>query len=166
MRDADFGVEADALRLERTAETYQWRETREGAGSNKTLRYEKVWSSALILSRRFEERSTHANPEALPVASFEVTAPDARLASEPLDPALLKALPAIRELHPEQAGAVRLGGLQFKREGDWLYSGDPRRPEIGDARIRFASAPEGRSRCWRRARTGGWCPTRQGPPAA
>ena len=65
------------------------------------------------------------------------------MAGEPLDPALLRALPATRELRPEQTGAVRLGDLRFKRAGDWLYSGDPRRPEIGDVRMRFASAPEG-----------------------
>ena len=54
------------------------------------------------------------------------------------------ALPATRELRPEQTGAVHLGDRRFKRAGDWLYSGDPRSPEIGDVRLRFASAPEGR----------------------
>ena len=59
-----------------------------------------------------------------------------------LDPALLGPAAAIRELIRNRP-APSLGGLQFKRKGDWLYSGDPRRREIGDARIRFASAPEG-----------------------
>ena len=143
LRDPDFGLVVPALRLERRAETLQWRESREGTGSNKNLRYEKVWSATLILSRRFEERSTHVNPESLPVEGFEAAAADARLAGEPLDPALLRALPAIRELKPDDGGGVGLGRLQFKREGDWLYSGDPRRPEVGDVRIRFAAAPAG-----------------------
>jgi Transmembrane protein 43 len=144
LRDPDFGLVVDGLRLERKAETFQWLERREGTGSNKSLRYEKVWSPVLIPWRRFEERSTHLNPEALPVSSFEAVASDARLFGEPLDPALLRALPATRELRPEQTGAVHLGDRRFKRAGDWLYSGDPRNPEIGDVRLRFASAPEGR----------------------
>src|SRR3954471_21749597 len=143
LRDPDFGLVVDGLRLERTAETFQWLERPEGTGSNKTLRYEKVWPPALIPSGRFEERATHPNPEALPVSGFEAVASDAQLAGEPLDAALLRALPAVRELRPEQTGTVQLADLRFKREGDWLYGGDPRRPEIGDVRIRFTAAPEG-----------------------
>ena len=63
--DPAFGLTTDALRLDRTAETYQWLETRESSGDNKLLRYEKIWSPVLIPSDRFEQRSFHANPRAL-----------------------------------------------------------------------------------------------------
>src|SRR5687767_10613434 len=37
VRDREFKIAADAVRLDRTAETYQWREHREGSGDNKVL---------------------------------------------------------------------------------------------------------------------------------
>ena len=57
--DPDFTLTVSALRLDRTAETYQWLETREGSGDNKLLRHEKVWSAVPIDSARFEQRSFH-----------------------------------------------------------------------------------------------------------
>ena len=46
-RDPALGVTAEGLRLDRTAETYQWLEHKEGSGDNKNLRYERVWSPVL-----------------------------------------------------------------------------------------------------------------------
>ena len=60
-----------------------------------------------------------------------------------IDPALIDALPAIRELRPDRDGPVRAESLTFARSGDWLYSGDPAAPAVGDVRVRFAVAPEG-----------------------
>ena len=116
---------------------------REGTGRNKNLRYDKVWSPVPIPSERFEQRSFHANPPRLPIASTRLPAQGARLAGLELDPALVEALPAIRELRPDDAGPVAAAGLSFARSDDWLYSGDPARPVIGDVRVRFATAPVG-----------------------
>src|SRR6478736_4328878 len=88
VRDPLFGVAAEALRLDRTAETYQWLEVREGTGRNKNLRYDKVWSPVLIPSERFEQRSFHANPPRLPISSARLLAQGVRLAELELDPAI------------------------------------------------------------------------------
>lgn len=141
--DPAFGLTAEALRLDRTAETYQWLETREGSGDNKLLRYEKIWSPVLIRSDRFEQRSFHANPPALRLTTTRFRTADATVDRDAIDPALIDALPAIRELRPEQCGAVRAERLDFTRSGDWLFSGDPGAPAVGDVRVRFAVAPEG-----------------------
>lgn len=143
-RDPEFGISVQALRLDRTAETYQWREHREGSGDNKILRYERVWSPILIPSQRFEQRSTHVNPARLRVESARFPGGEARLSDLALDPVLVDRLPATRELFPERNGPVAASGLGFRRAGDWLYSGDPQGPRIGDVRVRFAAAPEGR----------------------
>lgn len=142
--DPVFGVTAAALRLDRTAQTHQWRETREGSGDNKTLRYERVWSPVLIDSRRFERRMEHANPPALPAESRSFFAPDPRLDGLRLSEELVAALPATRELRPELDGTLAGPAAGFRREGDWLYSGDPAAPRVGDLRLRFAAAPPGR----------------------
>ena len=141
--DPAFGLTTDALRLDRTAETYQWLETRESSGDNKLLRYEKIWSPVLIPSDRFEQRSFHPNPRALRLTTARFRTAGATIGHDAIDPALIDALPAIRELHPEQGGPVHAEGLEFARKGDWLFSGDPGTPVVGDVRVRFAEAPEG-----------------------
>jgi hypothetical protein len=143
-RDPLFGIEAvAALRLDRVAETYQWREHREGSGDNKVLRYERIWSPVLIPSRPFEQRTTHANPTALEVETARFPGGEVRLAGLVLDPALAQRLPATRELFPDRNRPVAAAGLSFRRSGDWLYSGDAAAPAIGDVRVRFAAAPPG-----------------------
>ena len=143
-RDPLFGIELPALRLDRRAETFQWLEQREGTGDNKVLRYERIWSPLPIPSRRFEERSTHVNPERLTIESASFAGGVTMLAGRALDPDLLDQLPATRELRPDERTAVTAAGLRFSRAGDWLYSGDPAAPAIGDVRVRFAAAPAGR----------------------
>jgi hypothetical protein len=143
-RDPLFGIETAALRLDRIAETHQWREHREGSGDNKILRYERVWSPVLIPSRRFEQRTAHANPSGLAVEPASFPGGEVRLAGFLLDPALVRRLPATRELFPDRdRRPVAAAGLSFRRAGDWLYSGDADEPAIGDVRVRFAAAPSG-----------------------
>ncbi len=143
VRDPQFEISIEALRLDRSAETYQWLEHREGSGDNKNLRYEKIWSPMLIPSARFEQRAYHANPAQLQIESARAYPEGARLETWVLDRALIDVLPAIRELRPERAGRLQAAGLTFRRAGDWLYSGDPASPAIGDVRVRFAIAPAG-----------------------
>ena len=111
--------------------------------TTRILRYDKMWSPVLIPSDRFEQRSFHANPPRLPICQRAAAGSGRRLAELELDPALVEALPAIRELRPDEAGPVAPAGLNFARGDDWLYSGDPGRPAIGDVRVRFADAPVG-----------------------
>jgi hypothetical protein len=142
-RDPALGITAAGLRLDRTAETYQWLEHKEGSGDNKNLRYERVWSPVLIPSGRFERRTDHVNPKALRLASERFLATGARLGDLVLDETLVLALPATRELRPDARAPFAAQGLSFRREGDWLYSGEPASPKVGDVRLRLAVAPEG-----------------------
>lgn len=143
VRDPMFGFAVEALRLDRTAETYQWLETREGSGDNKNLRYEKIWSLELVRSARFEQRSFHTNPPSLSITSAQFRAENVVLSMRELDPVLVDALPATRAWRPDRDSVVHAARLLFTRAGDWLYSGDPVNPKIGDVRVRFAAAPAG-----------------------
>lgn len=143
VRDPLFGLVVDALRLDRTAQTYQWREEKEGSGGDRVVRYERVWSPALIRSDRFVRRTEHVNPPSLPVETASFAVPDAMLAGELLSTEVLAAFPAVQELAPEQSGPVEAEGRRFARQERWLYSGEPAAPRIGDVRVRFDAAPEG-----------------------
>ena len=102
-----------------------------------------------LATARFRDRRRHDRPWRL------------------LDPALIDALPAIRELRPEQGGRSAPSGLDFTRGGDWLFSGDPGAPVVGDVRVRFAVAPEGVISLVASARSAtGWSRSRQPPAAA
>jgi hypothetical protein len=145
VRDPVLGVVAAALRLDRIAETYQWIERREGSGDNKVLRYERIWSPVPIPSSRFEQRAMHVNPPALPITSGTSFADRVTVGRWALDEAVVAALPATRALRPEGPDeTLAAAGLVLRRAGDWLESGSPGSPAVGDVRVRLAAAPEGR----------------------
>jgi hypothetical protein len=145
LRDPLFpAATADGLRLDRLAETRQWREFREsGSGGDRNTRYEQVWSALPIDSALFERRGEHENPRPLPLEPATVAADDARLGRHALSPALLAPLPATSALAPGQVGPADAGGRRFVSAGDWLTSGSPTSPRVGDVRVRWVYVPEG-----------------------
>lgn len=71
LRDDQFGIEYNGIRLTRHVEMYQWDEDEDtetkkkmGGGTTKTTTYtyEKGWYSGLIDSSEFDEAQTHQNP--------------------------------------------------------------------------------------------------------
>ncbi|MCA9139950.1 MAG: TMEM43 family protein [Planctomycetales bacterium] len=71
LRDDDFAIEFNGIRLDRHVEMYQWsededRETKKkiggGTRTTTTFTYDKGWYSGLIDSREFDEAETHQNP--------------------------------------------------------------------------------------------------------
>lgn len=144
IEDPFLDVGAKALRLDRHAETYQWREHREGSGDNKILRYERVWSPVLINSQTFERRSEHANPARLLVEPAQFTASDARLDDLRLSPEILARLPATAAVDAASLGLREAGGRRFVPHEGWLQTGDPAEPRVGDVRVRWSYAPEGK----------------------
>jgi hypothetical protein len=78
LRDPTFGVSANALRLAREAEMYQWvehvkTETKKKAGggeeTTKTYTYEREWKTSHVDSSDFKERAGHTNPKGMPATS-------------------------------------------------------------------------------------------------
>lgn len=150
-----FGVEVDALALERTVEMFQWdedvdTETKKQVGGKKkkikTYSYERVWSDDLLDSARYHEAG-HDNPRGMPYESEEIVADVVEVGAFQLDDTLkgmlsgeqgvafdTTMLSAYNTAHPERPGVVHQGAL---------YLGDPAQPKIGDVRIRFTQIPEG-----------------------
>ena len=87
LSDEAFGVTANALRLARTVEVYQWVEhknvKREKKGDKTiettTYTYEKEWSRKLVDSSGFKEAGHGNPPMALPFSDQELIAKDVRL---------------------------------------------------------------------------------------
>lgn len=83
LRDDEFGVEYNGIRLSRHVETYQWKEHEKrekekklGGGTRTitTYTYDKGWHAGLIDSSGFDEASTHQNPSSVPYHARELQA--------------------------------------------------------------------------------------------
>jgi len=145
-RDPTFGVVATGqVRLRRTLEMYQWRESESthtektaggGERKTKTYSYSRVWSNEPINSSSFHQSSGHQNPS-MPARSMDFDAPDARLGDFKVDPVVLHRLTDFKMITADAPGATQRG---FRPDGDWLYRGsDPAEPQIGDMRLKFSA---------------------------
>ncbi len=153
LRDPDFGVAANALRLERTAEMYQWQEHSESKKEKKlggaeetttTYSYSKTWSESLISSSGFRQQAGHENPGSMPFSSAEQTARQVTLGTFSLPPSLVGKISNFEPL-PVSAEAPlpeNAAGRKVWRHGSGFYLGeDPNTPQIGDLRISFRIVP-------------------------
>ncbi len=149
-RDPLFGViAADAVRLERRVEMFQWEEhvsssTQKSLGGGSTTQttydYQKAWSDRAIDSGPFHARAGHVNPS-LPLSDVTSNAADVRLGPYRLDAAVLDRLTPSAPLGlPE--GAALAPGWQRGEAGP--YRGrDPAQPAIGDLRVTFRATLAG-----------------------
>ena len=149
LADPVFAVSADAVRLDRTVEMYQWQEesrteTRKNLGGSEervtTYSYHRGWADRRIDSSRFHRPAGHENPE-MRYSGALYTSRDATLGAFRPGEAVLKQLPANRQLPLDPSHADRLkdrirGPIHVA--DDRLYLGaDPAQPRLGDLRITY-----------------------------
>jgi len=145
-RDPIFGVTGDGLlRLSRTVEMYQWKETtssqsQQSVGGSKTTEttytYQRVWSEQPIVSGQFKARDGHQNPP-MQVRSATFNAGGVKLGAYRVDPSLLNKVTMFAPLPAQSAPPAG-----YQSAGDAFYQGqDPSQPAIGDVRVSFAAIP-------------------------
>lgn len=144
LRDPATGMsEKGLVRLRRTVEMYQWKESRQSTSgaqigtetTRATYSYAKKWSEEQIHSSRFKA-PRHENP-ALPIHTEVVTARDATVGARTLTPALLDRMDSYEPLVPPARAPA-----PYVRTADGLYKGRTAdAPEIGDIRVTFAGVP-------------------------
>jgi len=148
LNDPVFNVgHPSALRLERTVEMYQWRQTDENKSEKSvggsettttTYRYVKEWSERPIDSSAFKRPDGHRNPP-MPYRSATIEARGARLGAFALDPSLVKQVSAFERLGPDPSAVLPQG---FAWVGEQLYRGAvPDQPQVGDLRVGFRVVP-------------------------
>lgn len=145
VQDVKYNVKvAAAIRLIRTAETYQWKEEKEtrtrtkvGGSTEKTTTYEykKVWSAAHIDSSAFKKPEGHENRPAS-VTSDKFTARKVTLGAYTLPEGLID---KIDKTDPVSADESALPvGVNARIDNGAIYLGlDPASPAIGDTRVKF-----------------------------
>lgn len=157
LADADFQVRAQAVRLVRKVEMYQWKEeqrteNRSNAGGSQTrtttYSYTRVWSDRPISSQNFRQRDGHQNP-AMPVTGRSEASPDARLGAFRADSRVIALFGSSAErrldLRDEQLAPFnnRFGGRARLNDGGVFIGYDPSNPAVGDIRITYSVLPEG-----------------------
>ncbi len=148
LTDPEFGVAANALKLTRNVEMYQWREekkskTRKKLGGGEetvnTYEYRRDWSDQLIDSSEFKEPTGHGNPAELPVKPETLVASKVTLGGFTLPRSLVDRIDSAMPLAVDGSGlpAEMQGKAQPTRGGYYVGAGNPSSPQIGDVRVSF-----------------------------
>lgn len=155
LRDPEFGVAAQGLRLVRTVEMYQWKEEsrtehhRSIGGSEETVTtytYRLTWGEGRIDSSHFHRQEGHDNPQPR-YAGTSFTARDAELGAYRPGQRPLQLLPASQGVRVDAALAgtlrARVSGPVQVIDGRYYLGADPGSPRLGDLRISYKSTPNG-----------------------
>ncbi len=146
LQDMDFDITVDALKFRRNVDMFQWKEnknTKDDPNSEEkitTYSYEKVWSSKLIKSDKFNQPESHLNPREMRYSSFKKQVNSARIGAHTLNPAQLNRISGWSNLQLGQIASVPDSEL-ISSEGkpSTIYVGQTSlaQPEIGDLRITY-----------------------------
>lgn len=151
--DSDFEVSAQAIRLRRDVEMYQWTETEKSETRKKlgggeetvtTYTYTKEWNGMLNDTANFKEPSGHANPSEFPYDSMTLDAEQVVVGAFYLSPDLIAQLSDFKDLPVRDVpeGAQWPEGARADKGGIYLGA-DPAQPQVGDVRINFSVVEPG-----------------------
>lgn len=151
LTDPVFGVSANALKLKRVVEMYQWKETSQSTTKNKlgggtetvkTYTYSKAWSDKVVNSADFKESAGHQNPAALPYESKDQIADVITLGAFTLSPSLVAKINNFESvaIGSDTPLAEPLKSKAKMHDGGIYMGSDPTSPQIGDVRIKFKVA--------------------------
>jgi hypothetical protein len=151
LTDSTFGISANALKLKRVVDMYQWEETAKsetkkelGGGTEtvKTYTYKKVWSEEPIQSSDFKESAGHQNPDSFPFESAEQVAGAITLGAFTLSPSLVDMIDNYEALPVESGASLpeALTNTARLSEAGFFIGTNPAAPQVGDVRVRFKVA--------------------------
>ena len=146
--DEDFGISANAIRLQRDVEMYQWKETEESETRKKlgggeetvtTYTYSKQWSSGLNDSSNFQQPEGHENPSEFPYDSMTWDAENVPVGAFYLSPDLISQLSDFADLPVREIpeGAAWPEDATLSKGGIYLGA-NPAQPQVSDVRIKFS----------------------------
>ena len=150
VRDDTFEVSANALRLKRSVEMYQWKQTDSSeekknlGGSTDTVttyKYEKVWSDSLIDSSNFKQPDGHGNPTSMIAKSETFIASDATLGAFTVPEDIIGMMSGDKAINPTRENFDALSD-ELKTAGHLTSSGyyfgkDPAAAAVGDQKVTF-----------------------------
>jgi hypothetical protein len=144
LRDNDFHIVINAIKLQRNVEMFQWKQREESKTQKKlgggeetvtTYTYEKVWADDAISSSNFKHPEGHQNPGAMRYENSQQAAQTVTLAAFTLSSSLAEKMSSFTDLTVSPDASLPSG---VKPYGTGYYAGDnPGSPQIGDLKITF-----------------------------
>ena len=145
--DPQFNIRAQAIKLYRDVQMYQWQEredseTREKLGGGTetvtTYSYAKGWEDRRINSTGFKQPDGHQNPDHMPYGEWRTHATDVTLGAFRLSSGLIDEIDKSTPVALDQDAGIRLPTPNSQLNGNEIYVGaNPHSPQIGDIRIQF-----------------------------
>jgi len=154
LADKQFFVSDKAVRLKRSVEMYQWKQTtktesKEKLGGSKetvtTYDYEKVWASSLINSEGFEDKVNYQNPNKMLFKSKTTNAQGVKVGGFTITDKMVSKLNDFDELVVKpDVNATAIGIENLTPHDNGFYIGyNPSAPRIGDYKVKFSSVKPG-----------------------
>ena len=148
LTDGQFGVSANAIKLKRNVEIYQWKEKKSTSKKKKTggstqttttYNYTKAWSKTLVKSSSFNKPSGHVNPTSMPFSMKNQKATNVKLGGFDLSSGLIGKINAYESLPVTDSVAIpaELASKLKKHNGGFYYGSNPASPAVGDMKITF-----------------------------
>ncbi|MEO6054546.1 MAG: TMEM43 family protein [Chthoniobacterales bacterium] len=150
LRDPLFHISANAIRLDRNVQMYQWKEEKESTTHNKlgggtetktTYKYEKTWSGERIDSSKFKHPEDHENPDHMLAPSKAVDAKNVTLGAFALSAKIISQMTGDEPLELSDADLEKLPSKlrsAAQLSGNMLYFGkEPESPAVGDQKVDF-----------------------------
>ncbi len=149
LKDTQFGVQENALKLSRTVEMFQWQEkseskTTKNLGGSETTEtiysYEKTWSQNRIDSSGFKKPSGHENPSMPAFGSEQFTASAIKLGAFRLGGAFVSQISGFEDYPLGQANLNAMDPSlksSFALAGSSYFKGNPSSPQVGAVRISY-----------------------------
>ncbi len=148
LTDPIFGISANALKLRRTVEMYQWEENSKSETKKKvgggtetvtTYSYNKTWASRAINSGSFKRPDGHQNPGEMPYSEWTEYASPVTIGAFTLSPSLLGKVGRYQGLpvSADEPLPAELEGKATVNNSGYYIGNDPGSPQVGDVRIKF-----------------------------
>jgi hypothetical protein len=144
------GVSANALRMKRDVQMYQWTErssseTRKKLGGGEetvtTYTYEKTWSDRVISSSGFKKPQGHANPQSMPLEDKTWTARQAAIGAFRLPTDMVNRIGQYAPLPVTTIASSIPPALRMKtqiHQGGYYIGQNPQYPQIGDLKVSYS----------------------------
>ncbi|PIY68956.1 hypothetical protein COY90_03225 [Candidatus Roizmanbacteria bacterium CG_4_10_14_0_8_um_filter_39_9] len=151
LTDQEFGITASALKMQRSVEVYQWKETSKsktveklggGTETTTTYTYSKTWSDNLIDSSNFKEAETHQNPSSKPFTDEEWIAQGVTVGEYAISEDMLSGLSGYqsftipKEMFDAKNTTVS-AQLQLVSSTIYYQTNNTTTPEIGNTRVNY-----------------------------
>ncbi len=155
LTDSEFEISANALKMQRVVEVYQWKEESKsktvqklggGTETTTTYTYSKEWSDKLIDSSNFREAETHQNPSAKLFLDQEWISNEVTVGEYAISEDLLSALSGYQSFTiPQEMFDAKntTASAQLQLVGNIIYyqTNNITTPEIGSTRISYEIIP-------------------------